>query len=97
MAKCKENTVLDGVPIGQFEKIAKQNHCKIYLFGSRVWGTPRRNSDLDIAIEGAPSQYLQCVDDLTNSNCYYMMDFVNMNLLNNMSLKERILSHGFQI
>ena len=86
------------IPIEEFKKISELTNCKIILFGSRVWSIPKINSDLDIAIISKNSKdYADAEDMIMNSNCPYIMDILNLNMLNNEKLKERILTDGFQI
>lgn len=76
----------------------KYPRSRIYVFGSYAWGRPRKDSDLDIAID-APDvlEYFNIRDDLENSNIPKTMDILWLNTLDNINLKERIYTHGKQI
>ena len=81
-------------------KEIKSNHAgsEIIVFGSRVWGNPRNDSDLDIAIiPGDIYDYFDIVDDLEASDIVFSFDILNLSSIENAALKERILKDGKKI
>jgi len=80
-------------------KIKSQHKdSEIIVFGSRAWGTPRNDSDLDIAIVPRDiNDYFDIVDDIEGSNIIYSFDILNLSSLDNEGLKERILKDGTKI
>lgn len=78
----------------------KNNHkdSDIYLFGSYVWGNPRKDSDLDIAVNSENIlDYFDIIEEIEESNILLNFDFINLNTLNNNKFKERILNYGKKI
>lgn len=72
--------------------------CSIYIFGSYIWGKPRNDSDIDIAIFAKnTSEYFDIHDDIEDSNSIFNFDILYLNTMTNISLKERILKDGMQI
>ena len=81
-------------------RVIKNKHkdSEIIVFGSRAWGTPRNDSDLDIAIVPRDiNDYYDIVDDIEGSNIIYSFDILNLSSLDNEGLKERILKDGTKI
>lgn len=76
----------------------KYDNCEIFLFGSRVWGNLRHDSDLDIAIRcKSLFEYSLIEEEIEDSSIIYTLDIINLDLLNNEALKKRILKDGKQI
>lgn len=70
----------------------------IYVFGSYIWGSPRKDSDLDIAIKTDNIYEFSCISDVIEEcSSTINFDILNFNTLNNEKLKERILKYGKQI
>lgn len=76
----------------------KYKNLDIFLFGSFVWGKPRNDSDIDIAIRtDSMVDYFDVMEEIEECNSIYNFDILNFNTLKNDSLKERILKYGKQI
>ncbi|MGB9637819.1 MAG: type VII toxin-antitoxin system MntA family adenylyltransferase antitoxin [bacterium] len=72
---------------------------RIYLFGSRVKGNFKKNSDIDIAIETFDdSQDILFLNELLNEDIDTLLkiDIVHLNKTND-QLKREILNHGIII
>jgi predicted nucleotidyltransferase len=70
----------------------------IYLFGSHIWGTPRRDSDIDIAIDtNSMYDFFDISEEIEECNSIFNFDILNFKTINNDYLKERILKYGKQI
>lgn len=80
------------------KKITSKYNVKVYVFGSYIWGTPRNDSDLDLAIDtNSISVFFDIVDEIENSDITLNCDILKMDTLNNNKLKERIIKYGKQI
>ncbi len=57
------------------------SNCKIFAFGSRVKGSARKNSDLDLCIKGKEALSLEKLgllrDALSESNIPYKVDVID--------------------
>ncbi len=68
------------------------------MFGSRIWGKSRADSDLDIGIYTQDIYtYFDIEEEISDLNIIYNLDIVNINTINNKSLKQRIFAHGIKI
>lgn len=78
--------------------IGKYNVEKRVIFGSRVRGTYRYNSDIDIAIFGAINRndFNRLLDELMESDCIYKIDLVHFERISNEELKKDILEEGIE-
>ena len=78
--------------------IGKYNVEKRVIFGSRVRGTYRYNSDIDIAIFGAINRndFNRLLDELMESDCIYKSDLVHFERISNEELKKDILEEGIE-
>lgn len=78
--------------------IGKYNVEKRVIFGSRVRGTYRYNSDIDIAIFGAinGNDFNRLLDELMESDCIYKIDLVHFERISNEELKKDILEEGIE-
>ena len=66
----------------KIREIIKDFECNVYLFGSRVKGNYRKDSDLDIAVFNSTGlKFLKIEEALENSNIPYSMDNAEKNPL----------------
>ena len=90
--------LLDDLSIFLGKLKEKYKNLDIILFGSFVWGKPRNDSDIDIAIRtDSMVDYFDVMEEIEECNSIYNFDILNFNTLKNDSLKERILKYGKQI
>jgi uncharacterized protein len=79
------------------------NNClpdsKVYIFGSRVLGTAKRYSDVDIAIENSlkiEMETLMEIKDQISENSEYLIDIVDLNSIS-IEFKNIVLHTGIEI
>lgn len=75
---------------------SESKDLEIYIFGSRVWGTPNEYSDIDIAVKGNINEVIDLSNSIEDIVSLIPIDMNNFEFLD-IKLKERILKDGIRI
>ena len=82
----------------KIREIIKDFECNVYLFGSRVKGNYRKDSDLDIAVFNSTGlKFLKIEEALENSNIPYSMDIICMDMIDNKTFIQEVIKNGIRI
>lgn len=82
----------------KIREIIKDFECNVYLFGSRVKGNYRKDSDLDIAVFNSTGlKFLKIEEALENSNIPYSMDIICMDMIDNKTFIQEVIKNGIKI
>ena len=82
----------------EIRNITSRFECTCIIFGSRVKGNFRNDSDLDIAIFGAEGlEFFQIEELLQESNIPYTMDILCMDMIDNQSFIQEVLKNGIKV
>lgn len=82
----------------EIRKITYNFECTCVLFGSRVKGNFRNDSDLDIAVFGAKGlEFSRIEEALQESNIPYTMDILCMDMVDNQSFIQEVLKNGIKV
>lgn len=83
--------------INQIAELCRKYKAKeVILYGSRVKGTARERSDIDIAVSGAENFDI-LVEKVEELPTLYSVDLVNMDTCKNQLLLEDIRQYGRKI
>ncbi|MBN2280930.1 MAG: nucleotidyltransferase domain-containing protein [Candidatus Marinimicrobia bacterium] len=75
--------------------LKKNNVLRAYIFGSRVLGTYKPGSDVDLAIIGDEKPVSYFLNE--ESRLPYFFDVINLDKVSNRNLIEHIHRHGVKI
>lgn len=85
--------------LSKIKSITEKYNCKFYIFGSRARGDYRKNSDIDVAVEGVQSneEKMKIRNEFDAIDMEYTIDIVFVESLNNQELIENIRKEGVLI
>lgn len=83
--------------LNKIKEIALKNNTSIYHFGSRVWGKPEKDSDIDVMIDDENKSVLSnTMFDIEEILSRFKIDVSTSDYIDN-DLYERILKDGIKL